>query len=443
MRARHAAAGCGGGDGAMSKAGVIRVGLFSPFHSNNLGDTATQMAVMANLKRRHAGIEFIGICFDPPDAARTHGISAFHMSGTEWRIHEPPSGAIEPEKTGGGSNASPLSRWLPYRVYEILNHVRQGWNILRFAGKIDVLLISGGGQLCDFWGGPWARPFELLAWTAACRLRRKRVIVFATAADNLTTRIGRAMCFLAMRLSHYTVYRDEYTVQAARAAGLSEPGHACPDAAFSLPLPPIVPPQQPTRVPVVLACPISKSAWLRNIDATYESYIDEFVDTCAQLAADGIVVQLSNSQVKMDSPVAQKIAERLRQRLEGDPVLCNRVQVKLSRTVDEFVALAGQADVVLASRLHGVILSLVAGTPVVGIAYIRKVSQVMADANMSEHCLELRGSSAERLTAMVHNALDNQAALRDHITTINMKFRAALEREYEAIVKALASTPDS
>lgn len=437
MCARHAADGYCAGDGAVSKAGMIRVGLFGPYHSNNLGDTATQMAVMANLKRRHAGVEFIGICFDPPDAARTHGISAFQMSGTEWRIHEPPTVALEPDKAGASANVSSLPRWLPYRVYRLVNPIRQSWNILRFAGKIDVLLISGGGQLCDFWGGPWARPFELLAWTAACRLRRKRVIVFATAADNLTTRIGRAMCFLAMRLSHYTVYRDEYTVQAARAAGLAQPGHACPDAAFSLPLPPAATPQRATRVPVVLACPISKSAWLRSIDATYESYVDEFVDTCAQLAADGIVVQLSNSQVKMDAPVAHKIAERLRQRLAGDPAACDRVQVRLSRTVDEYVALAGQADVVLASRLHGVILSLVAGTPVVGIAYIRKVSQVMADANIVDYCLELRGSSAERLTAMVREALDKQAALREHIAAINAKFRAALEREYETIVKAL------
>ncbi|MEW6329969.1 MAG: polysaccharide pyruvyl transferase family protein [Pseudomonadota bacterium] len=425
----------------MSGVGVIRVGLFGPYHSNNLGDTATQMAVMANLRRRHAGIEFIGICSDPPDAARTHGISAFQMSGTERRIHEPPSAVIEPDKAGTGANASSLPRWLPYKIFQVVNPIRQSWNILRFAGKIDALLISGGGQLCDFWGGPWTRPFELLAWTAACRLRRKRVIVFATAADNLTTRIGRAMCFLAMRLSHYTVYRDEYTVQAARAAGLAEPGHACPDAAFSLPLPPLVLPASTKLAPVVLACPISKSAWLREINTTYENYLEEFVDTCAQLVADGIIVQLSNSQVKMDMPVAQKVAERLRQRLQADPVLCERVQVMPSRTVGEFVALAGQADVVLASRLHGVILSLVAGTPVVGIAYIRKVAQVMADANLSEHCLELHGSSAQRLTGMVHAALDNQAALRDHIRAINVKFRAALEREYEAIARVLAGAP--
>lgn len=425
----------------MSRTGIIRVGLFGPYHSNNLGDTATQMAVMANLRRHHAGIEFISICFDPQDAARTHGVSAFNMTGTESYIHVPHSGTLDPENNRGLQQKPWLMRWLPYKAYMLVSHVWQSWNIYRFTRKIDVLLISGGGQLCDFWGGPWARPFELLVWTVACRLRRKRVVVFATAADNLTTRIGRVMCFLAMRLSHYTVYRDEYTVQAAREAGLENPGHACPDAAFSLPLPETLSSNPTTIQPVVLACPISKSAWLRTIDASYESYLEEFVDTCELLVKHGFVVQLSNSQVKMDSPVAQRISERLQERLKGDPVLIERIQLRLTRTVSDFITLAKNANVVLASRLHGVILSLVTGRPVVAIAYIRKVSQVMVDAKISEYCIELRDSTAKRITAMVHVALDNQVNLRHHIDTMNAQFRTALEREYEAIVTVIENVP--
>jgi polysaccharide pyruvyl transferase WcaK-like protein len=421
----------------MTKQGVIRIGLFGPYHSNNLGDTATQMAVMKNLARHHAGIEFISICFDPQDATRTHGVSAFNMTGTETSIHIPDTGAFESEQDRSVQALSWMMRWLPYKIYTVVSHILQTWNIYRFTRKIDVLLISGGGQLCDFWGGPWARPFELLAWTVSCRLRRKRVIVFATAADNLTTRIGRKMCFLAMRLSHYTVYRDEYTVKAAREAGLTTPAHACPDAAFSLPLTMNLPSKQDTHQPVILACPISKSAWLRTIDASYESYLEEFVDTCAQLVVQGYVVQLSNSQVKMDSPVAQMLSERLRDRLKGETNVKGRVQVQFAKTVDEFVTLARQADVVLASRLHGVILSLVAGTPVVAIAYIRKVAQVMADAKISEYCLDLRNCSANKIIALVRTALDNQARLCHHIDTMNVQFRTALEQEYVAVVQVM------
>lgn len=406
--------------------------------SDNLGDTATQMAVMANLRTRYANIEFIGICSDPQDVVRTHEIAAFHMSGDEWRVHEPTSivtGAIKRR------SPSPLLRWIPGALVELVGHVRQFWNILRFTGKIDVLVISGGGQLDDFWGGPWGRPFELLAWTAACRLRGRRVIVFATAVDNLTSRIGTAMCFAAMRLTHYTAYRDEYSVQAARAAGLRTPGHACPDAAFSLPLAPVDEVRPAAGAPVVLACPISERAWRHHSDASYKRYVDEFVEACARLVAGGNVVRISNSQLKMDGPIALAVADRLQQRFASDPALRGRVQITLSRKVDDFVALARQSDVVLASRLHGVILPLVAGTPVVGVAYMRKVSQVMADANLSEYCVALGDSSADGIATMVQAALANQAHLRKQIDALNQQFRTALDREYDAIMRASAMVP--
>lgn len=423
----------------MTSHGIVRIGLFGPYHSDNLGDTATQMAVMANLRLRNPRIDFIGICSNPPDVARTHGIPAFHMSGNEFRLYERQSRSDDTEHGQLPAKQSWLIRFIPGSLYEVWKHVRQSWNILRFTGRLDGLLISGGGQLCDFWGGAWARPFEMLAWALACRLRGKKVIVLATAVDNLTSRAGRTMCFLAMRLSNYTAYRDEFSVIATRAAGLSNPGHACPDAAFSLPLSSHEAPAKTEGGPVVVVCPISERAWMYSSNSVYERYLDELVDACEQLVAGGVVIQLSNSQVRMDIQIAQATFERLRKRFVKDPALADRVRITLSHTVDEFIALARQVDLVLASRLHGVILPIVAGTPVVGVAYMRKVSQVMADSGLSRYCTELRDSSADQLVALVRGALEEGNALRAHIRAINTQFREALDREYSAIADILAN----
>lgn len=415
----------------MSEAKRLRIGLYGPYSSHNLGDTAIQMAVMSNLRDRNPSIDFLGICSDPEDVVRTHRIPAFSMSGEmAEELTLETSAARRPVVLAGRM----ASAWR--KLTKPLRRIR---NVYRCVGRFDALLISGGGQLDDFWGGPWGSAYELLLWTALCRLRGRRVLVFAIGVDNLTTWLGRGFAFMAMRLAHYSVYRDHWTLETLQRAGVSLDSHVCPDPAFSLDLVGAASPgrkrsadARDDRRSVVVICPISERAWRHREEASYVRYLDELIATCERLIEQGRFVRLSNSQVKMDIPLVETVAKQLADRVGAAG---STWDVMTARTVGEYVQVASEADVVVASRLHGVMLPIVAGTPAVAISYMRKVSQLMVDLDMAEHNVALTGVSADALVGMVEKLIDEAPRVRERIVTLNAKLRRELYVEYDALLR--------
>jgi len=400
----------------------LRIGLYGPYSSHNLGDTAIQIAVMSNLRARCATISFLGICSDPDDVVRTHGIPAIHMSGD--MAEELAVDAISPSPQA--------ARNLALRFRALIRPLRRVWNVFRCAGRIDALLISGGGQLDDFWGGPWGSPYELFLWSFLCRLRGRRVLVFATGVDNLTTRLGRWFAFTAVRFANYSVYRDRWSLEVLQRAGVSLDSRVCPDPAFSLDVGAVLACEPRNDHPIVVVCPISERAWRHREDASYDRYLNELVTACERLIEQGCFVRLSNSQVKMDIPLAETMAKRLADRVGTSGTTWD---VMTARTVGEYVDVARQADVVVASRLHGVMLPIVAGTPAIAVSYMRKVSQLMVELDMAEHDTELTEMSADTLVRMVVTLLGDASQAREKIAALNDKLRRELDVQYDALIR--------
>ena len=64
-------------------------------------------------------------------------------------------------------------------------------------------------------------------------------------------------------------------------------------------------------------------------------------------------------------------------------------------------------DVVIWSRLHGVVLAMVAGRPVVALSHERKVRTVMQDAGASASCAELATATVAETMLMIRAVLDD------------------------------------
>ena len=62
----------------------MRVGLFSPMGTGNLGDASTQDAVIFNLRKRLPSIEILGFSLNAEDTASRHGIPSFPISRIHW-----------------------------------------------------------------------------------------------------------------------------------------------------------------------------------------------------------------------------------------------------------------------------------------------------------------------------------------------------------------------
>ena len=340
----------------------VRIGLLGQYSSRNLGDAAIVHEIIRNLRSRIPGAEFVGVCGRPDDTTRTHGIAAFPISG-----HGP---AFRPDGT----------HWV-----EVNPPPGPGSGTRRIDGVVrtfDLLVMAGGGQVDDYWGGAGEQPRFLATWTVLARLRRVPAAFFCVGLDQLSTRTGRWLSLLGLRSAAFLSFRDEGTRDLLRQMGLRKPSAVYADPAFGLPGPTQSNFEHFRRVVV---SPICKKSWPGASDEQYERYLRELAQYAEAAIRFGLNVRFACSQISMDPEAVTRVAAMIPAGFR------NSWTVAEVATFEDFVREARGADMVVTSRLHGAILALVAGTPVIAVSVARKVNAVMADAGLGEYCVEAIG----------------------------------------------------
>lgn len=390
----------------------VRIGLMGMYASRNLGDMAIQLAVMGALKARRADIEFIGLCQDPADTVRSLRISAMASSG-EAEMLMPVDGDVTVESM----TTSAGSRWS-----RLIRRFTSLWRIRRTMRELDMLLISGSGQIDDFWGGPWAQPYNMMVWSQLARRQKKPVAVFGVGVDELSTRLGAQFCLRALNAADICVVRDPGSREALKKLGYRRLVDVCPDPAFRL----SGDGRLPDSPPFAVVSPISRRAWPGVEDESYDHYLTALAQVADQLLSQGIDVRYVCSQIKMDPP----LVTRVRERMKGDHNRALTVEVK---TVDDYVAAVAGASVAVVSRLHAMILAMVAGTPVVAISAVRKVHQQFADMGMPELVFDMGTLDITPLLSCVQDVVSEPEKSQQRVLAVTREFREQLEARFDRL----------
>lgn len=390
----------------------VRIALLGMYASANLGDVAIQLAVMRALRARRPDASFVGVCTDPVDAARTFGMPARKISGFGV-LHHP------------GGSESVVPGWAE-RAPRPIQRAATWWHVRRHMGSLDMLLVSGSGQIDDFWGGPWEQPMRLLAWSHAAHRQHKPVAFFGVGVDQLLTPLGRRMALSALGLAQQRVLRDQGSLDILRSFGFDAPCDVSPDPAFHLTADSPGHPEDANGQPFAVISPIARNAWPASNGPSHEHYVQVLAECADALQGQGIAVRFACSQTRMDPPVIPQVQARMRADAAATTVLS-------PRTVDEYLAAVRGARVVLASRLHALILAMVAGTPVVAISYARKVSQQMKDAGLTEFDIPYAQATMDRLRPALRAACEQSAGLSAAIHTTARRNRQQLDRHFDGL----------
>jgi polysaccharide pyruvyl transferase WcaK-like protein len=375
----------GGGDSR-----APRVGLLGMYASANLGDTCIQQEVIRGLRTRIPDCRFTAINNDPADAVATFGFDALRING------------YLPALRGDGSPWAALQTPWPRGLSPGAGTRR----IVAALRGLDLLVVSGGGQLEDFFGGTAAQPRYLLTWTLFARALGVPVVYFSVGVDQLRAPMSRRLVALALSAASARSFRDAGSLALARAAGMRGSATVCPDPALGAAVEPARPPMR-----CITVSPISHRTWQVAADDSYGRYFEVLVAACRHWLAAGYRLRIVCSERDMDPGVAQTLAQRL-----DAAAVVERVDAK---SPDDFRSAVAGAEFIVASRMHGAVLGMLALTPVLAIAPARKVTQLMQDAGLAADVLALQEVTLD-------GVLDAAAALQRRRATVVAQIEAYL-----------------
>jgi polysaccharide pyruvyl transferase WcaK-like protein len=437
----------------------VKVALLTPYDGGNLGDAAIQDALIGNFRKYDPQVRLYGITLHPESTAARHHIPCYPLAAiSRPYYHAMKEPVVSPNNYAATSRIerSVETPGLLARIKRVLRsflfriglkplvrlvqeclHILRSYRLLR---SVDLLVVAGGGQLDEEWGGSWGHPYALMKWAVLARVAGASVIFLSVGGCRTDSWLTKLFLRTALSLACYRSYRDEGSCQQARAITPTADGPVLPDLAFSLPF--ITQPSMATTNSAGLRVGVSPIAyarpgmWPTEDRAQYERYMNELASFVAALVRRGVFVTLFSSSSPDD-----QLFDDLRARI--DPGLESEARARLLfgnvTSVQDLLVLLHSLDFVVASRLHGLVLSFLAGTPSIALSYDRKVETLMTDVGLKAYCLDIRSFTSENLLATFLSLQANGALVGSKLIATCRHYEQLLQSQYRLVAELRVS----
>jgi polysaccharide pyruvyl transferase WcaK-like protein len=445
----------------MKRRDGLRIGLLTPYTGGNLGDAAIQFAVIDNIRLRIPDCELYGLTLFPAATQKLHDIPCYPLTRLRlpyYALAEQAKESVGQDQLGQPGNTGIISgirqglkrkSWL----YPVLRSFKQfllavatimrnvATDISHTCGAFtlcrssDALLISGGGQLDDYWGGAWGHPYTLFKWVVLGRLAGARVVVLSVGACSMRSKASRFFFRVALRLSDYRSYRDGGSKRLLSAWRFTNVDHVIPDLAFSYQVPQGRSKNMGGGKPRIGVSPIahlSPHYWPQKEKHIFENYVAMLTEFVAEKVSQGYEIVFFTTATP-DTYVITQVVSRLRL-MNGTNEFERSTEIRQTRNLQSLYELLSEVDLVVASRLHGIILSQLAGIPVLAISYDRKVSAHMEDLQMQDFCIDFHTLSSRQLSERFERLAADSQAIKVHLTAEVKRRRDRLADEYDHLV---------
>jgi polysaccharide pyruvyl transferase WcaK-like protein len=453
----------------MKKNSSMVIGVFGHYGNQNLGDEAIIQAVIENCHRLRPEAEVWCFSGNPEDTESRHGVPSFPIRRLDKRGHKTwntPDPAVDTRRTGQqtgqqDSRKMGLYAWTKNRIKLIpvlgpamkfalaalqvtrdipreVMFLARSWRIIR---NVDLLMISGSNQFLDNFGGAWGFPYTLLKWSILARLAGTRVTFVSVGAGPLESRLGKIFVRLSLFLSDYHSFRDQGSRQLLSSAGFRGDSKVYPDLAFSLYTSSGITgksnPQSGNKHSIIGINPMpycDVRYWPDQDPIRYQKYIEKFAKFSSSLIRNGYQVFFFPTQ-RMDSLVIDDIISIM----DGD-VLNNVNPITLTKTcstVDQLLEVINQADMVIATRFHGVLLSLFCVVPTIAICYGKKTDELMHECGQGIFSHVLETFDADVIVENVHLLENELTGVAGTLMKQKAAYVKALEQQYTDIFRLL------
>ena len=426
------------------------IGLLDHMGLGNMGDAAILEAFIANIRSRDPRAKLVAFSLNPQDTKRRHGIEMSHP--IKWNYSErygSLAGNAAQSDVGAKQENSiarlkalvkripslyrladasrTVARRVAYPIREIAHLVRS----FRHIRSLDVLVLSGGGQLCELWKD---MPYNVFKFCLLAKLAGKPLLLVGIGAGPLDRPWNRLFGKWSVGLSDYTSFRDIESKILVSGLGSRAETHVCPDPAYSLDVSRYmesrVPREPYPKVGINLMGFCDPRIWPRQDERKYRSYLGKMHSFVLWLRRTGYAVEIFTSDLAID----RYAIEDLKTKLDSDqtpyyPSLTIRPVVGL----DELLGQMSGFDFVVTSKFHGVVFSHLLSKPVISLSYHYKIDNLMRAIGHSEYCLEVEKFEVDVLMEKFGLLVEKAGTLRTLFAEAVALRRSKLISEFDRL----------
>jgi polysaccharide pyruvyl transferase WcaK-like protein len=422
-----------------------KIGFISPCGWGNLGDAAIVDSLIHGIRERVPHARIVGFTLNPDDTKARHGIEAYTCSAYSLPFYPSKEGsdgpAPAPVALDNGAREAPSRGWLqripirgrlrtailaPARMRHEPLHRRLSRQRLEGA---SALVVAGGGQLDDVWGGFLGHPYVLFRWSRIAHQVGARFYVASVGTGGLSS-ASRVLVKRALASADYRSYRDERSRELVRDAELTGGDPIVPDLAYALPVRRLPPPGRDRWVvgisPMNYAHP---KLWPREgLKNAYQKHVESFGALAVRLLEDGHEVVLFSSSI--DPEAMQDVAAVTR---DLAPDVRARFHIEEVRSVEGLFDVLARVDVVVAARMHAVLLAHVAHRPVLAVSHERKVRTLMEQLGQPRFCIDIGDLDAVTGVRLVAEIAARREELTAQIASFVDECKGRVEGQYDAL----------
>jgi polysaccharide pyruvyl transferase WcaK-like protein len=373
----------------------MKIGLLDHMGYGNLGDAATQDALIANIKQRAPDAVLVAFSLSPDDTRSRHNISSYSINWWHSGLNKSHAGNTANRQSRFQFKSllkririfSSIAKRVLYLVREVV-HLRRSFTVVR---SLDSLVIAGGGQLAELWRGPWSHPYNVLKFSLLAKLARRKLLFLNVGAGPVNRALSKLFVRWAVSLGDYVSFRDVESQELVHGLGVKRPTHVCADSAYSLDV---------TRyrttssvrvcTPLVGINPIGfcdPRIWPRKDSSLYWRYLDKLAAFSLWLLAQNYRLRIFSGEKSVDVYALEDLKKRLVSAAPSiDP---DEVFRPPCETVEEVLLEISRMDFVVTSKFHGAVFCHLLEKPVVALSYHRKFEDLMRAVGHVEYCKDI------------------------------------------------------
>ncbi len=424
---------------------VRKIGLLNHIGFGNLGDDATEAAVMQNIRSRWPNVEISLFSMNPADTRSRHGVTAYPIRWEFWRRwerdgdHSLTVGSSIRNALGEHSLLFRLLRAgktvtirVPSRFFDELRFLGRSFLVLR---SLDLFIVSGGGQLLDSWGGPWKFPYTVFIWTLLAKLSRIKCYFLNVGAGPLDDTLARWFVRNALRLADYVSFRDGNSRDLVQKVGFKGKSQVFADCVCILDPPtspkPTVEAQKSRLVGLSPMAYCDPRVYWQKDQAAYERWINCVASFGGWLREQHYRLALFSTDIWFDLQTIEEVRSRLEAANGGpNPQMVKQEQIA---GIDDLLSRMQSMDYIVTCRFHGVVFAHLLNKPVLALSHHPKVATLMNDLGLARYCVDIRKCDANMLQETFLSLVAEQDEIKSRMAEKLASYRQGLSIQFDQL----------